>query len=136
MGVQVNRLQRDAKLSVSHVFPAAAANVNTASIDLGLGPYRTDDVMVHIQIPALAAYTDNTKSIITKIQDSADNSSFADINPQVTTTTLGVASTGTPLTDYYFRLPATVRQFIQINIACLTGGADITALSLVAELTF
>src|SRR4051812_11935682 len=76
--------QRDAQLEAATNFPAAAGTANSPAIDLGHGANTGPNVpALYVGIPALAAHTDNTKTITMKLQDSADGAAFADVNPQV-----------------------------------------------------
>ena len=126
---QTSRLIRDGSLSVTAAFPAAGANANTGTIDIGSGPFHPDEITIEISLPALAAHTDPTKNLVITLQDSADNSSFATVVPTVTYTLAGVASTGTAAQVKRFHLPIGTRRYIQINQAVDAGGPTLTGSS-------
>jgi len=118
----------DADTTVSKALPAANANTNSASIDLGNLP---DSALEHIEavvaIPAtpdLEAGTD----ITVKLQDSDDDSSFADIVGLGSQIVTGSAeSTGGPATVLRWALqPDSLRQYLSANVAVENGGGDNT----------
>jgi len=131
---------KDSAFSVQTAFPAAAANNNSAGFDLGKrttpGSITPDQVEVEIATPALAGQTDSTKTITYKLQESADNVTFTDVVPSISTVVPGVASTGVPAQTVRFRLPATVKQYISINCAVLTGSASLVASKYTTSLIF
>lgn len=126
----------DAGLKVTHVLPAANANVNTSTIDLGAtSAYNQGEgVAVQIEVPAMSAYTDSSKSITLKVQHSSDDSSYSDLG--ITDTIPGVASTGTSAYVRQFRLPPDCKRYLQLNIAAASGGADVTAITATFKLVF
>jgi len=121
-----DRALKDAKLIVTKVFPAAAANDNTTSIDLGSAGYKPEHMALNIAWPALPNLVD-AKTIIFTVQDSADNSSFAAINGGPAYTLTGAGGVGVAAGNVNLRLPATTRRYIQVNRAVLTAGGDSTA---------
>ena len=119
-----SRRQKDANLIVETAIAAAAASAS-ASIDLeqvqgGLieGIYLE---LIHptftITTGKLAAYT---------LQDSADNSSFADVDPKVSTAS--TASTTTSIAKTVeLPIPPNTRRYIRVNQATTDMGGAGTA---------
>lgn len=131
MATQVTntRLVRDAQLSVTKALPAAAANNNSGTIDLGTGPFHQEEIVIEISIPAMSAHSDTTKNVVIKLQDSADDSTYNDVSPAISFTLAGVASTGTSATVKRLKLPPGTRRYIQFNQAVDSGGPTLTAKS-------
>ena len=137
MATQVvnTRLLRDAGIAVTKALPAAGANNNTATIDLGGGPFYPEEPEIEINLPALTAHTDSTKNVTITLQDSADNVTFASTDDgigarvAITLTTPGVASTGTAARVARFKLPIGVKRYIQFNQAVTSAGPTLTAIS-------
>jgi hypothetical protein len=109
---------RDALLANSKALPAAGATAVSDAINLGqeVGG-RLKDVILEVSVPALAAHTDAAESVVFTLQDSADGETFADVDPSITTTIIGVASTGSAAKVVRFRLPLNVRQYVAIEAA-------------------
>ena len=126
----------DAEKQVTVALPAAAANVDSGSIDLGEVPGLIENVEVEIDIDATTALVD-TKDIDVHLEDSADDSSFADIdifdNPILKVTSDGGGSSRTRLR---VRMPRTVRRYIRMNVAVESGGGAVTANSAHLRLLF
>jgi len=117
----------DAEKEVTVALPAAAANVDSGSIDLGYIPGHIENVEVEIDVDATTALVD-TKDIDVHLEDSADDASFADIavfdNPLLKVTSDGGGSDRTKLT---VRMPRTVRRYIRMNVAVESGGGSVIA---------
>lgn len=125
----------DANKQVTKAFPAANANHNTDTIDFNHTP---PDCPPHgseliVDIPALPNHVDTGVTIVIKLQDSADNSSYADVDPAISTSIVGVASTGTAAKVVRFPIPSTMRRYARLNIAVPTGGGDNTAKSIIVS---
>lgn len=124
------RLLRDAALSVTKAFPAASANHNTPTIDLGAA---LDAVLERIELelvlPALANNIDTAHGITAKFQDSADNSSYADITTLATVSLAGVTTSGSVLKTTVVKLPSHTRRYVQANLAASSGAGNNTAAS-------
>jgi hypothetical protein len=131
-----NRNIKDASKQVTKALPAAAASANTDSIDLGPNPGQIENVEVEIVVEATTALVD-TKDIDVKLQDSADDSSFADIaefaDPVLKVTSDGGGSDETKL---QVRLPRTVRRYIRAVVSVETGGGSVIANNAILRLVF
>jgi hypothetical protein len=86
-------------------------------------------------IPALPNLAD-TKKLTVKVQDSADNSSFADVDPLIQTTVTGSGGAGSSAKTVRFRLPPTARRYIALNLAVDASGGDNTASSVIFRMLF
>lgn len=123
-------MPKDAKLITTKALPAAAASNSHDGIDLGArtspnGVYPGSSE-IEISWPALPALVD-AKTVTFTVQDSADNSSFASIG--LTHTLTGAGGAGVAAGTKRFRLPSTVRRYVNVLQAVLTGGGDSTAKS-------
>lgn len=121
----------DANKQVTKAFPAAGASNNSPTIDLGHSPTGIPPVgsELIVDIPALAVHTDNTKTLILKLQDSADDSSYADVDPVIQTLVVGVTSTGSAAKSVRLPIPSTCRRYVQINTTNPASGPAITGSS-------
>lgn len=133
--LQNSRLLRDAALVVTKALPAAGASNNSGTIDLNLGPWHPEEIFIEISLPALSAHTDSSKDVTIKLQHSADDSSYEDLDdgvgslPDITLTTPGVTTTGTAARIARIKLPAGTKRYVQFNQAVTSGGPTVTAVS-------
>lgn len=131
----LNRAIKDATYVKSKALPAAAANNNTATFDLRSTGFLPEEIEVLVEIPALAALVD-TKLVTIKVQDSADDNSYATIDPLIQTTVVGSGGAGSSAKTLRFRLPAGIRRYVQFNQAVESGGGTLTASSVTYSLLF
>jgi len=126
---------RDAALKVTKACPAANANHNTATIDLGCkNPGASvESFEVEIAIPALPDLVDG-KTLTVKLQDSADNTTFADVEQLASVVVTGADSKGSAASTVVVRLPSDVNRYVQANLAVAASGGDNTAKSVVVSL--
>jgi hypothetical protein len=120
----------DVNLQVSHVLPAAAANVSSAGIDLGsvtLGP-AADDLEGVISVDATPSLAD-AKTILAVVQDSADNVTFAPLAGVGILTQTGAGGIGSIAGSLRFKFPPATRRYVNVNAAVLAAGGDNTAAS-------
>lgn len=124
----MSRLIRDALLVVTRTLPAAAANNNSTSIDLGdVTPVlHGQNHELSLEMPAIAALANATTMIVT-VQDSADDSSFAAVPGVATLVLTGAGGVGAAAITRVVRLPSTVRRYIRVNIAALADSGANTA---------
>lgn len=127
--------RRDYLLSVAKALPAAAANNDSASIDLGnTTPGVVADVIeVEIAVPALPDLVE-AKTVTCTLQDSANDSSFTAITGLSTLVVTGGTGNGASAATRVVRLPSSVRRYIRVNTAVLTAGGDNTAKSVTLSL--
>ena len=127
---------RDAALKVTKALPAAGANHNTGTIDLGsTNPgLAVESFEVEIAIPALPSLAEG-KTLTVKVQDSADDSTYADVAALATLVVTGAASAaGSAAATRTVRLPSSVKRYIQANLAVASSGGDNTAKSVTVSL--
>lgn len=126
----------DAKLVVTKACPAANANHNTGTIDLEQTTGgQIEKIAAEIEIPALPSLAD-AKTLTVKLQDSADNVTFADVDPLIQTSVLGVSTNGSAAKTVRFRFPPGVKRYVQLNLAVAASGGDNTAKSVTFRLLF
>ena len=99
-------------------------------MNLGQGLIQSlEQIEFEVTVPATPALVD-AKTITFTVQDSADGTTFAVIDPAISTVITGVAtSQGGPATAKRFRLPSQTRQYVRLKIDVLTAGGDSTAVS-------
>ena len=120
----------DASFSKSITLPAAAGTVVSPSIDLGQPLDQSiEQIEFEISVPATPSLADNA-TLIFNVHDSADNSSFAAIDPSIITTITGVAtSQGGPTKTVRFRLPSQTRRYIRLSIVESASGGNNSAVA-------
>ena len=126
---------RDAALKVTKACPAANTNHNTATIDLKsttAGAF-ADSVEVEIVIPALKNLA-NGKTLTVKLQDSADDSTYADIPELAAFIVTGADSKGSAAATRVIRLPSSAKRYLRANLAVATAGNDNTGKSVTVSL--
>ena len=126
---------RDAALKVTKACPTAGANHNTDTIDLGCkNPGASvESFEVEIVIPALPSLVKD-KTLTVKLQDSADDSTYADIPELASVVVTGGDSGGSAAATRVVRLPSSAKRYLQANLAVATGGGDNTDKSVVVSL--
>lgn len=114
-----SRRQKDAAFITTKALHTTLANSN--SFDLGqVAGGLVENIQVEIISPADVA---TTGTICTyKLQDSADNSTFADVDPSVSTT-ITAASSALAAKTVEFPLPPVTRRYIRIQQTGNTLGA-------------
>lgn len=122
--------RRDAALTKAKALPAAAANNDSDSIDIGATNVGAigDSIEVEIALPALANLVE-AKTVTCTLQDSADNTSFTAITGLSTFVVTGGTGGGAAAATRRVRLPSATRRYIRVNTAVLTAGGDNTASS-------
>lgn len=110
-----NREIKDASLKVTSAQPNAANTVNSNSIDLGATtPFPvTEEIQVRVSLTASTGA--NNKNVNIRLQDSADNSNFANIancpNPAIINADNNGA--GHSAQNVVFHLPPVTRRYIR-----------------------
>ncbi|MBB5038259.1 hypothetical protein [Prosthecobacter dejongeii] len=131
------KFAQDLLLIKTKALPAAAATAYTAAIDLrGDSPgVSLQNVEFEFGVPAVPALAD-TKTIITKLQDSADGVNFADIAALNSITQTGAGGVGAAALSRSVVLPATVRRYLRAAATVLAVGGDNTAVSFFLKAKF
>jgi len=135
MSFEYNRNQQDDNYISTVTLLAAGAN--TASFDLEQATGGDIEAVVfQLAAPALAtAELSDTKVVTYKLEDSADNSSWASVDPLIQTTQTGAGGAGAAAKTIRFRLPANTRRYVRIaQTASATPGT--LAQAMVAKLLF
>ena len=126
----------DADMVVTKECPAAGANHNTGTIDLEqVTGGQIERIAAEIEIPATTTLVD-TKKITLKLLDSANDSSYADVDPLIQTTVTGTSGNVSAAKTVRFRFPPGVRRYVRVNIAVESGGGDNTGKSVTFRLLF
>lgn len=109
-----DRLQTVADVAL----PAANSNANTDSIYIGaVNSNNMHEASLWISRPAIPSQADATSARF-KIQDSADNSSFADVANVPSLVRTGSGGNGVAAApDWEIPLPKHLRSYIRINVA-------------------
>mgnify|MGYP003624592627 CR=1 FL=1 len=125
---------QDAQFNEVIALPAAGSTANSASIDMvEAGGLEESELLVgHPVLPVLV----DAKTVTIKIQDSADDSTFADIVGLSTLVTTGAGGSGAAANSRAVRLPSTTRQFVRISTIVLAAGGDNTAVEAFLQLRF
>jgi hypothetical protein len=132
------RSLKDALLNVSKYLPAAAAANQSPTIDLGSVVAGEPKLLeIEVSVPALPNNTDNTKTITLRLQDSADDVTYADVGveaaagvgdaPRIECRLAGVTTTGSVAKIFRVALPSTARRYLQFTQTVASGGGDNTA---------
>jgi hypothetical protein len=126
----ISRSIRDAALQVTKACPAAGANHNTPTLDLGsTNPGVTaEHFELEIAIPALPSLAAD-KTLTVKLQESADDTTYTDIAELASLVVTGVSTSGSAAATRTVRLPSTVKRYLQANLAVASSGGDNTAKS-------
>lgn len=110
---------RDANLQQTIALPNGAASVNSASIDLQNGPNGVFPGKMQIEVvaPALAtADLPDTKTMVYKLEDSADDSSFATVpGCDAIITQTGAGGAGAAAATELVRVPKDVRRYLRLT---------------------
>lgn len=135
MSFEFNRNQQDQNY-VSTV-AIAQAGANTASFDLeqAVGG-DIERVVFELAGPALTtAQLADTKIVTYTLQDSADGTTFAAVDPAITTTQTGAGAAGAAAKTVRFRVPANTRRYVRIAQTASASPGTLTA-AMVAKLLF
>ena len=93
--------------------PAAGASNSTTAFDLIDAGWKNENLEMQWDIAASPAHTTVNNNTFA-LQDSSDNSSFAAVDPAISTTSAGVAVTGGVAKEIRFRLPPNVRRYVRV----------------------
>lgn len=132
MAYEFNRNQQDA--NYTSTVAIAQGGANTASFDLeqAVGG-DIEKVVFELAAPAAAAVTSG-KIATYALQDSADGSSWAAVDPAISTTQTADGS-GLAAKTVRFRLPANTRRYVRIA-QTITATAGTVSGNMVAKLLF
>lgn len=126
----------DTNLAVSKALPAAAANVDSDAIDLGLGDAENiKEAVIAFGAPATPALVEDKDLTIT-LEDSADGETFAAVPSVAPLVITGGVGDGADAAETRIRFPEGLRRYIHVNAAVETGGGDNTAVDFYLKLLF
>jgi hypothetical protein len=130
-------LIRDTNLKATKALPAAAATNYSDAIDLiGTNPgIKARRLQLEVAVPALPSLVD-AKTVTLTPQDSADNSTFADIATLAPVVLTGASGAGAAAVTRLFKLPEDVRRYVRLKQVVLTAGGDNTAKSVVTSIVY
>lgn len=137
MANEYTRNIQDLDFVESIALPAAAATAYSPSLDLEqvLGGL-IESIAFEASIPATPNLVE-AKTITVSVEDSADNSSFAAIDPAITTVVTGAgAAAGGAAKSVRFRLPPTARRYVRMKIVMLAAAGDNTGVDLTFKALF
>ena len=114
-----------------------AAGANTAAFDLEqIEGGDIEAVVFELAAPALTtAQLTDAKVVTYTLQDSADNSSWAAVDPLITTTQTGAGGAGAAAKTIRFRVPTNTRRYVRIAQTATATPGTLTA-AMVAKLLF
>lgn len=128
------RTIRDGSLTVTKALPAAGANVDTASFDLGAaGAGILEKIELEVTFPLTTTLVDGKVATMT-VQDSADDSTFAAVEECATFTVTGGTGNGNAETIRKYRLPSTCKRYVNVNTSIPGDGGNNTAKSLTVRI--
>ena len=133
-----SRNVKDAELIETKALPNGAAAVNSGSIDLEF--VKTNGLFLaecelEVVAPALVvADLPDTKTMIYKVEDSADDSTFATLYDAVITQT-GAGGAGDATETVRVKLPEDVSRYVRVT-ATNSGAGDASDKSLTMQLVF
>jgi hypothetical protein len=131
----MSRAQKDLAVKVTHALPNAANTVNTNGIDLGaVTPFPIQESF-EVSVTIGAATGANSKNINTRLQDSADNSSFTNIAELASFVVANNASVYTATTRKV-KLPSGTQRYIRTTSVGEANGGDASDGVVTLELLF
>lgn len=121
---------RDTNLLKTKALPAAAATNYSDSIDLGdqAPGLQHEAKQIEVAIPALPSLADD-KTYTATLQDSADDSTFADVAPLAPIVLTGAGGAGAAAKTQLFPLPKDLRRYVRVKSVVQSAGGDNTAKS-------
>ena len=133
MAFEFNRNQQD--FNYTSTVAIAQAGANTASFDLeqAVGG-DIERVVFELAAPTAAGISD-AKVVTYALQDSADGSSWAAVDPAISTTQTGASSAGIVAKTVRFRVPANTRRYVRIAQTMTATAGTVTG-NMVAKLLF
>lgn len=126
----------DASLTETVALPSGATTANTAAIDLGQATPFPITESFHVKLSSGAATGANNKNITIKVQDSADNSTFANIASVGALTVTDANGAGYSAASLTVSLPPTTRRYIRGQATGEANGGNAADGSLVVRLLF
>lgn len=128
---------RDEQLKVTKALPAAAATNYSDSIDLrdSAPGIKMRNAEIEVALPATPSLVDD-KTITLTLQDSADDSTFADIEQLAAIVVTGAGGGGGSAVTRKFKLPEDVKRYVRLKQAVLTAGGSNVAISTTVSVVY
>jgi|WetSurMetagenome_2_1015567.scaffolds.fasta_scaffold504960_2 hypothetical protein len=114
--VRNTRLLRDYALVTTNAIPGTSSNATTSAIDLaGVGPYQPEEITVEIAVPKMTAHV-TAANVLAITLYHGDTSSLASTSVAlglvITCSQIGIATDGTELQVWRYRLPPGTKRYI------------------------
>jgi len=103
----------DASLNESVALPTGAATANTNSVDLGQATPFPITESFHVKLSTTVAAGANNKNITVRVQDSEDNTTFANIAAIGALTVTDANGAGFPVGTLTVSLPPSTRRYVR-----------------------
>lgn len=128
---------RDEQLKVTKALPAAAATNYSDSIDLrdSAPGIKMRNAEIEVALPATPSLVDD-KTVTLTLQDSADDSTFADIEQLAAIVVTGAGGGGGSAVTRKFKLPEDVKRYVRLKQAVLTAGGSNVAISTTVSVVY
>jgi hypothetical protein len=133
MAFEFNRNQQDLNYTSTVAIAQAGANTATFDLEQAVGG-DIERVVFELAAPTAAGISD-TKVVTYALQDSADGSSWAAVDPAISTTQTGASSAGIVAKTVRFRVPANTKRYVRIAQTMTASAGTVTG-SMVAKLLF
>jgi hypothetical protein len=135
MPFEFNRNIQDANYTSTVTVLAAGANTAAFDLEQVVGG-DIEKVVFELAAPACNGTQLTDGKVLTyALQDSADGTTFAAVDPAISTTQTGVSTSGAVAKTVRFRVPANTRRYVRIaQTATATPGT--LGVSMVAKLLF
>jgi len=133
MSFEFNRNLQDKNYTSTVAIAQAGANTAAFDLEQVVGG-DIEKVVFSLSAPTAAGIAD-TKVVTYALQDSADGSSWAAVDPAISTTQTGASSAGIVAKEVRFRVPANTRRYVRIA-QTMTASAGTVSGNMVAKLLF
>lgn len=133
MAYEFNRNQQDYNYTSSVAIAQAGANTASFDLEQAVGG-DIEKVVFELAAPAAAGITD-AKVVTYALQDSADGSSWAAVDPAISTTQTAAGGAGIAAKTIRFRVPANTRRYVRIAQTMTASAGTVTG-NMVAKLLF
>lgn len=133
MSFEFNRNLQDKNYTSTVAIAQAGANTAAFDLEQVVGG-DIEKVVFSLSAPTAAGISD-TKVVTYALQDSANGSSWAAVDPAISTTQTGASSAGIVAKEVRFRVPANTRRYVRIA-QTMTASAGTVSGNMVAKLLF
>jgi len=133
MSFEFNRNLQDKNYTSTVAIAQTGANTAAFDLEQVVGG-DIEKVVFSLSAPTAAGISD-TKVVTYALQDSADGSSWAAVDPAISTTQTGASSAGIVAKEVRFRVPANTRRYVRIA-QTMTASAGTVSGNMVAKLLF